>query len=277
MRRRRRTTRWSWTGPGPSASPDGRSILPTASPTTTSSAGRTGPSCGPTRKAGELASSRSPRSREADRGLLDADPVGLRGARAIGDVPVVACRERHPAAHGIRCVVVGGLDQGLVVRSAQRYGRARAAKSRLRSRGARVGNRARLTAVCDARQAAERPGLIAAAGLGTGHRADHVGEQALASGGEAPAAVGAGVRRLGARLVASPRAAPAGAPSGTGACVLRPVSTGRALPVQAVPFRGCASGQGACQVPRRHWQLDLQPTMPSEQTCVSEHPHRCCS
>jgi hypothetical protein len=174
-------------------------------------------------------------------------------------MPVVARRERHSAAHGIRRVVVGGLHQGLVVGSAQRYGRATAGQSTLRlGSRAHVGRRVGLTAVCDVRQATVRPGLIAAAALGTRLRADHVGEQALASGSDAPAAIGAGVRWRDAGRAASPRSAPAVAVNGAAACDrLRQVSAGRALLRAGAPALGHLLGTGRLPSPAQTLAVGL--------------------
>jgi hypothetical protein len=174
-------------------------------------------------------------------------------------MPVVARRERHPATHGIQCAVfVGGLRQGLVVGGAQGYGHARAGQSTLLRSGARVGRRAGLTAVRDVRQATVRPRIDAPAALGTRRRADHVGEQALASGSDAPGGVGAGVRWRDAGRAAGPRSAPAVAVNGTAACGrLRHVSAGRALPRAGAPVLGLPLGTGRLPSPAQALAVGL--------------------
>jgi hypothetical protein len=79
-----------------------------------------------------------------------------------------------------------------------------------------------------------------------------------------------GVMQVGPQVHAPPWQSQSTEPPHATACVRYPQVAPCA--VQELPLWGTSCGQGACQVPARHWQLDSQPAMPPVQTCVSEHP-----
>ena len=50
-----------------------------------------------------------------------------------------------------------------------------------------------------------------------------------------------------------------------------PRGSSAAKGAQTLPVWGKSVGHGACQVPFRHWQFDVQPAMPPGQTSVGKH------